>query len=231
MLCVIVLSLYSKCKAVFVISSWLIPITVAPCTAFRQWFPKWLVPFPSPKGGACCLQEALRPSPHTHQPLSSPVPQGRAGSAQHCPGLQFQGYLQKPIYPPVLDNLFYLVGEWNKLISHKASEKGIKTWCNCLLRSWMTNNAKYVISWVDGGKGFSAWQHCQLLMAAHLFLILFAVRFDRSLEHICPCARVCSAGIHCMCNLLSTLCARKHPGTTPALPQRIIFCIICDIFD
>lgn len=180
---------------------------------------------------AASLSEPLSPSPHAHQPLPSPVPQGRAGSAQHCPGLWFQRYFHNPIYSPVLDNLFYLVGEGNKLISHKASEKGIKTWRNCLLRSWMTNNAKYVIFWVDGGKGFSAWQHCQLLVAAHLFLILFAVRFDRSLEHICPCARVCSADIHCMCNLVSTRYARKHPGTTLALPQGIIFCIICDIFD
>lgn len=176
------------------------------------------------------LQDALSPSPHSHHPLPSPAPQGRAGSTQHCPGLQFQGYSPKPIYSPVPANLFYLIGEGNKLISHKASQKDVKTWCNCLLRSWKTNNAKYVIFWVDGGKGFSAWQHCQLLVAAHPLLILFTVKFDHSLEHICPCTRVCSADIHCMCNLVSTLSARKHPGTTLPIPERIIFGIICDIF-
>lgn len=200
---------------------------------FQTVISKVACAFPQSQGKCLLppLQEALSPSPHTPHPLPSPVPQGRAGSAQHCPGLQFQGYFHKPIYSPVLANLFCLVGEGNKLISHKASEKSIKTWCNCLLRSWKTINTKYVVFWVDGGKGFSAWQHCQLLVAAHPFLILFPVKFDHSLEDICPCTRVCFAGIHCTCSLVSILSARRHLGTTLPPPERIIFCFICGIFD
>lgn len=115
------------------------------------------------------LQEALSPSPHAHHPLPSPMPQGTTGSAQHCPGLQFQWYFQKYIYSLVPANLFYLAGEGNKFLSHKALEKGMKTWCNCFLRSWNTNKDKYMVFWMDGGKGFCPWQHCQLLVAAHCF--------------------------------------------------------------
>lgn len=186
------------------------PLPIAPCPS-----PMPTTPCPSP----CAtrppahhpLPITLRPSPCAHRPL--PAPMTWAGLAQ------FQGYFYKLIFSDILT--FSGEGK-NKVLSHKVLEKRVKTRCKA-------NNTKYVIFWV--AQGFSAWQHCQFLMAVHPVLNFCPQKFHCLLERICPSARGCSADVHCTCSLCSARSAGRHPGVTLPLPERIIFCFICGIFD